>query len=37
MTEKDESKDEGLNILSVERVVDTWYRVRTSIFVLAVL
>jgi hypothetical protein len=37
MAEKGESKDEGLHILSVKGVEDTWYRIRTSIFVLAVL
>jgi hypothetical protein len=35
--EKGEPKYEGLHILSIEGVVDTWYRVRTSIFVLVVL
>ena len=37
MAEKDESKDEGLHILSVEGVVDIWYRIRSSIFILVVL
>jgi hypothetical protein len=37
MAKKDESKDEKRHILSVEGVVDTWYRVRTSIFILAIL
>jgi hypothetical protein len=35
--EKGESKDEGLHIPSVEGVVDTWYRIRSSIFILIVL
>jgi hypothetical protein len=34
---KDESKDEGLHILSVEGVADTWYRIRSSIFILVIL
>jgi hypothetical protein len=34
---KGESKDECLHILSVEGVVDTCYRFRSSIFILAVL
>jgi hypothetical protein len=37
MTKKGESKDEGLHILSVEGVVDTSYRIRSSIFILAIL
>jgi hypothetical protein len=37
MAEKGESKDEDLHILSVKGVVDTWYRIGSSIFVLAVL
>jgi hypothetical protein len=35
--EKVESKDEGLYIPSVEGVVDTWYKIRSSIFILTVL
>jgi hypothetical protein len=35
MAEKGESKDEGLHILSVEGVADTWYRIRS--FILSVL
>jgi hypothetical protein len=37
MAGKDESKDEGLHIPSVEGVVDTWYRIRSSISILVVL
>jgi hypothetical protein len=37
MTQKGESKDEGLHIPSVEGVAVTWYRIRSSIFILAVL
>jgi hypothetical protein len=36
MAEKGESKDEDLHIPSVEGVVDTWYRFRSSIFILVV-
>jgi hypothetical protein len=36
MAEKAESKDEGFHILSVEGIVDNWYRVRSSIFILVV-
>jgi hypothetical protein len=33
---KKESKDEGLHIPSVEGVVNTWYRIRSSIFILGI-
>jgi hypothetical protein len=37
MAEKGESKDEGLQIPSVKGVANTWYRIRSSIFILVVL
>jgi hypothetical protein len=37
MAEKGESKYEGLHIPCVEGVVDTRYRIRSSIFILVIL
>jgi hypothetical protein len=37
MAEKGESKDECLHIPSVEGVTGAWYRIRSSIFILAIL
>jgi hypothetical protein len=37
MAKKGQSKDEDRHIPSVEGVVDTWYRIRVSIFILVIL